>query len=507
MLPPSILTGSGMVERVVVIGAGMAGLWAAMALAGPDREITVLDRDPPPPPGGPDTAFDEWQRRGVGHLRHSHAFLARLRTLVRDRHPALLQALHEAGVRELGFEGSLTPKHKEKYVPAPIDRDLAILTSRRTTLELVMRRYAEGLPGVTMRPQTFVKGLKTVLGAPPRVSGVVLEDGTELSADFVVDAQGRTSQSPEWLADVGVTIPETSEPCGVVYFTRHYRLRPGQEEPPRGAGATTGDLGFLKFGVFPGDNGCFSITLCAPEVEEEMRKAIVSPEVFDAICRQLPGLVPWVDPERAEPTSRVFGMGQLESRWRELLPDGRPAVLNFFPVGDCVVRTNPLYGRGCSFAAVSAHLLLDALDATADPAARLILYRAGLERELRPYYDVMRKADQSAIRRARAALLPPTKPTVRGKLMKSFLEDGVAIAIREDVELLRAFLRGFHMLEHPQAWLKRPKNLAKIMRVWARGKAANADLYPVLGAPDRHRMLQAVGVSPTADEERVRAAA
>jgi len=496
-----------MVEKVIVIGAGMAGLWSAMALAGPDREVTVLDRDPPPPPGGPDVAFQDWQRRGVGHLRHSHAFLARLRTLVRDRHPALLDALHEAGVRELGFEGGLTAAHKTKYVPAPIDRDLAILTSRRTTLELVMRRYAEGLAGVTMRPQTFVKALTIEAGSPPRVTGVELEDGTTLSADLVVDAQGRTSQAPEWLAAADVTIPESSEPCGVIYFTRHYRLRPGQEEPPRGMGSTTGDLGFLKFGVFPGDNGCFSITLCVPEVEEEMRKAIVDPEVFDGVCRELPGLVPWIDPERTEATSRVFGMGQLESRWRELAPDSRPVALGFFPVGDCVVRTNPLYGRGCSFAAVSAHLLKDALEASADPAARLILYRAGLERELRPYYDVMRKADQSAIRRARAALLPPKPPTLRAKVLKSFLEDGVAIAIRDDVELLRAFLKGFHMLEHPQAWLKRPRNLAKIVRVWARGKAANADLYPVLGNTDRHRMLQAVGVSPTADEERVRTVA
>lgn len=496
-----------MVEKVIVIGAGMAGLWTAMALSGSDREITVLDRDPPPPAGGPDAAFEDWQRRGVGHLRHSHAFLARLRTLVRDRHPALLAALHEAGVRELGFEGSLTAQHKKAYVPAPIDADLAILTSRRTTLELVMRRYVETLPSVTMRPQTFVRDLKMVAGSPPRVTGVILEDGSELSADLVVDAQGRTSQSPEWLGRMGAAFPEASEPCGVIYFTRHYRLLPDQDEPPRGMGSTTGDLGFLKFGVFPGDNGCFSITLCVPEVEEEMRKAIVDPEVFDAVCRELPGLVPWIDPDRAEPTSRVFGMGQLESRWRELAPGGAPAVLNFFPVGDCVVRTNPLYGRGCSFAAVSAYLLRDALATAQDPAQRLITYRAGLERELRPYYDVMRKADQSAIRRARAALLPPRPATLRTKVLKSFLEDGVAIAIRDDVHLLREFLRGFHMLEHPQAWLKRPRNLAKIVRVWARGKAANADLYPVLGDTDRHRMLAAVGVSPTADEDRVRAAA
>jgi 2-polyprenyl-6-methoxyphenol hydroxylase-like FAD-dependent oxidoreductase len=496
-----------MSERILVIGAGMAGLWTAMALAGAGREITVLDRDPPPPEGGAEAAFEDWQRRGVGHLRHSHAFLARLRTLVRDEHPELLADLKAAGCRELGFEGGLTAKHKETYRPEPIDADLAILTSRRTTLELAMRRYAERLPGVTIRSETFVKALVLAPGVPPTVKGVVLEDGTELEADLVVDAGGRNSPVFEQLTAAGAVIPESAEPCGVIYFTRHYRLKPGAAEPVRGRHGATGDLGYLKFGVFPGDNGCFSITLCAPEVEEEMRKAIVDPETFDAICRELPGVAPWIEPERTEATTRVFGMGQLESRWRDYAPNGRPAVLRLFPVGDGVVRTNPLYGRGCSFAAVGAHLLRDALAASADPAQRLIAYRTALERELRPYYDVMRGLDRGAIRRARAALLPPARPSLRSKLTRSFLEDGVAIAMREDVELLRAFLRGFHMLEHPQAWLRRPRNLAKIARVWARGKARNADLYPLRGGPDREEMLQAVGVSVTADPERVRAEA
>lgn len=496
-----------MVERVLVIGAGMAGLWTAMALASPERQVTVLDRDPGPPAGGADAAFEDWQRRGVGHLRHSHAFLARLRTLVRDRHPVLLQALMDEGVRDLTFEGGLPENLKKGYVPAPIDRDLAILTSRRTTLEMVMRRYAEGLPNVTMRPQTFVKALKIEAGAPPRVTGVVLEDGSELAADIVVDATGRTSQAYEQLAAAGAAIPESSEPCGIIYFTRHYRLLEGQSEPPRTRQSATGDLGFLKFGVFPGDNGCFSITLCAPEVEEELRKALVDPEVFDAACRQLPGLVPWIDPERTKATSRVFGMGQLESRWRDVAPEGKPAALGFFPVGDSVVRTNPLYGRGCSFAAVSAHLLLDALNASADPAARPLHYRASVERELRPYYDVMRQADRGAIKRARAALLPEAKPSLRGRLIKSFMEDGVAIAMRQDIELMRAFLKGFHMLEHPQAWLKRPSNMLKILRVWARGKAANADLYAPKPGPDRRPMFEALGLDLHADEQRVRQAA
>ena len=484
-----------MSERVLVVGAGMAGLWAALALAPTGREVVLLERDPPPPSGGPDAAFEDWNRRGVGHLRHSHAFLARLRNLIRDEHPALLTALLDEGCRELTFDQGLTDIHRRSYIPAPVDRDLVILTSRRTTLELVMRRYVEQLPNVSLRSSTFVRGLEIAHGAPPRVTGVRLQDDELLTADIVVDAGGRTSSGIEQLIEAGAPITEEGEPSGVLYYTRHYRLRPFAEEPPRSKVGATGDLDFLKFGVFPGDNGCFSITLCLPEVETELRKAIVDPKVFDAICRALPGVAPWIEPERTEPTSKVFGMGELYNRWRDLAPDGKPAVLGFFALGDSLARTNPLYGRGCSFAAVGACLMRDALEETADPGRRLVAYQAKARAELRPYYEIMRNADRSAIRRANQALQPGYRPSLRSKLIKSFLEDGVGIAVRSDVELLRAALLGFHMLENPQAWLRRPANLAKVIGYWARGRKANAEAYRPKVGPDRAEMMAMLGLA------------
>jgi len=498
-----------MTERVLVIGAGMAGLWTALALAPTGRDVTLLERDPPPPEGDADAAFAGWNRRGVGHLRHSHAFLARLRLIIRDEHPELLAELLDAGCRDLPFEGGLTDIHRRSYAPAPIDRDLAILTSRRTTLELIMRRYVERRPGVTIRSESFVKALQVAPGPIPTVTGVIVEDpaGThELSADVVVDAGGRTCQAFEQLAAAGIKIPEESETCGILYFTRHYRLNRGEAEPERSKLALTGDLEYLKFGVFPADNGCFSITLCVPEIEMELRKSIVDPKVFDGICTRLPGLAPWIDPAKAQPISKVFGMGDLQSRWRTMAKDSRAAVLGFFPVGDSVVRTNPLYGRGCSFAAVGAHLLRDAITASADPSARVLLYQSATDRELRPYYDVMRTMDRDAVRRAQRALTPGYRPSVRGRLRRSFFEDGVAVAVRSDADLLRAALKGFHMLEHPQAWLKRPANIAKILGYWARGKERNAQAYRPKGGPGREEMLTALGIPLELDIERARAA-
>jgi 2-polyprenyl-6-methoxyphenol hydroxylase-like FAD-dependent oxidoreductase len=495
-----------MTERVLVIGAGMAGLWTALALAPTGRQVVLLERDPPPPGAGPDEAFESWTRRGVGHLRHSHAFLARLRILIRDEHPQLLTELLGAGCRDLGFEGGLTDIHRLNYTPDPVDRDLAVLTSRRTTLELVMRRYVERQPNVEVRSEAFVRELILAPGAVPRVAGLVVEDAGgrhELAADLVVDAGGRTSSATEQLVEAGAAIGEETEDCGILYFTRHYRLNPDVAEPERSKAPLTGDLEYLKFGVFPGDNGCFSITLCVPEIEEELRKKIVDPQVFDAACARLPGLAPWADPATSTPISRVFGMGDLHSRWRDLAPGGQAAVTGFFAVGDSLVRSNPLFGRGCAFAAVSAHLLRDAVQMFSDPAARVEAYERRIAAELRPYYDAMRDADRSAIRRARQALTPSYRPNLKSRLTRRFFDDGVAIAVRSDVELFRAALRGFHMLEDPQAWLKRPMNLAKVLGYWARGRERNAGAYRPKGGPEREEMLRGLGLSPELDIQRV----
>ena len=81
----------------------------------------------------------------------------------------------------------------------------------------------------------------------------------------------------------------------------------------------------------------------------------------------------------------------------------------------------------------------------------------------------------------------------------------MASAVRSDVDLLRAALRGFHMLEDPQAWLKRPKNLAKVLGYWARGKEKNAEAYRPRGGPGREEMLLGLGLSPQTDIDRVTA--
>jgi 2-polyprenyl-6-methoxyphenol hydroxylase-like FAD-dependent oxidoreductase len=491
-------------EHFVIIGAGIAGLNAALALNTEGRTLTLVEKDGPPPESSADEAFEQWQRKGVGHLRHSHAFLARLYLLLREKYPDLLRQLVEAGCRELQFADGIPETLRDSYEAIPEDEDLTILTSRRTTLEFVMRNYVSNLPGVrfasnrrvtdllhTQKPDgtLFVQGVKTEQDGQPE----------EITADIVIDAAGKNALGMDWLRKAGLNIRAEVEGAGILYFTRHYRLRPGRDEPQRTKFPGAADLGYVKYGLFPADNGCFSITLAVPEIEMELRRTIIRPENFDKICRSIPGIADWVDPDRSDPKSRVFGMGELVSQWRHMVENGKPVTENYFPMGDNLIRSNPLYGRGCSFAAIQAQGLAEALALHDDPTQQALHYYEVATREIRPFYDAMRKQDQAAIRRAAHELNPEYKPGLKARIMKSFVTDAVEIAIRSDLSVFRQVMHGFHMLDHPTAWLKKPGNMFKLLRTWARGKKRNKKYYlPKIG-PNRDEMFVILELSPHAD--------
>jgi len=482
-------------EKILVAGSGIAGLGAALALGNGSRDVTILDRDPPPPQGSAEDAFHNWERKGATQLRHSHAFLGRLTTLIRERYPDLMAELLAEGTRLFGFEDGLPVSLAKNYVPAPGDEDCKLLFSRRTTLELILRRYAAKLPGITFVSDAGVRGLIARREGDKLIAeGLKVErDGAvqDLRADVVVDASGRNTSFPDWLRAEGVTVHEESSPCGILYFTRHYRLRDGESEPPRDGVPGAGDLGYIKFGVFIADNRHFSVTLATPEIETEMRMAVMKPENFDAICMALPGAARWMNPERAEPASPVFAMGNLQNVWRHTLKDGEPQVLNFFAIGDAAVRTNPLYGRGCSAGVVGAHLLRAALDSSTSPVERAKTYERELAAAYRPYFDSMVELDLNAIRRAAHERNPDYRPGLRARLTRSFAEDGLMPAQRGDVEVSRAMSRIFHMLDEPGAFVKRPAIMARIIRIWAMSAAEKnrLGLYPPKAGPDRAGML------------------
>jgi 2-polyprenyl-6-methoxyphenol hydroxylase-like FAD-dependent oxidoreductase len=460
--------------RVVVIGAGVGGLGAALAISRLGHDVTVLERDRTPLPHDPDEAF-EWDRRGAPQVRHSHAMLARLRVILRDRYPDVLQALYGAGVTDWPLTVDL-PETIDDRSPKPGDEDLVMLACRRTTFEWVLRRTVLAAPHVQLLDGVAVEGL---IGGSGVVRGVRTADGEVFDADVVVAANGRRGDVPAWLAEVGAPCPEVEEDTGIIYLSRFYRLRDGAEVPPQ-SGPIGGDLGYLKYATFIGDNRTFSVTFAIPNDDAEMRARLLDPATFERAGLVLPATKPWVEVSRAEPITPVHVMAKLLNRIRRF--DG---VLGFHAVGDAHTCTNPLYGRGCSLAMVQATLLADAIEAHgSDHAARAAAYEAASAREIEPWYDAAVMADRDN-----------RGETVSGDedpraFMRNVMRDGLGPAMRLDQRVFRAFLRTFNLLTTPDALLRDGEVITRIIEVY--NDRDNRPPEPDLGPPTRTAFLTAL---------------
>ena len=485
--------------QVIVVGGGVGGLAAALALLQQGHRVRILERDATPLPASAVEAFERWDRRGAPQVWHSHAFLARLRNLLRDRAPEVLAALHAHGAYDLRFADYLPPAITDRE-PDPGDADLTLFACRRITFEWVLRRRVLEAPEVCWEGGVEVLGLaaeRDVATGLPRVVGVRGRAGgieRVFEADLVVDASGRRSRLPRWLAAIGAApVEEQQEECGIFYCSRFYRLRPGAS-PPEPQGVVGADLGYMKFGIFPGDSGLFSITLAAALDDRPMR-AILREAPFEAAARALPATREWILPSRSEPTSGVRAMARLVNRRRRFVRDGAPLALGVYAIGDAAVCTNPLYGRGCALAFVHAFALADVLRTAGDDAyAAALAFDEVTRRELEPWYRAARDQDREAreLAELEARGESPGAVAASGQavdpkaFLRSVLREGLVPALRTDIVVVRAFMRVFNLLAAPDALLRDPDVMGRVLAAWRERDRRAPEELP---GPERSAML------------------
>jgi 2-polyprenyl-6-methoxyphenol hydroxylase-like FAD-dependent oxidoreductase len=464
--------------RIVVTGAGVAGLLSALFLARDGHDVVLVERDATPLPSTPDEAFT-WNRRGAPQVRHPHAFLARIRNILRDDLPDVRQDLLDAGALEVHW-GEFAPDTLDDPTPLPEDEDLALIASRRTTFEWVLRRAALRTERVELRDGVRVTELLVAPGsAPPRVTGVRTSAG-DIDADLVIDAGGRHSSMKTLLEAIGVDVPEEKHDAGMVYFSRFYRLRDGAVEPDRQA-FNGGTLGYLGYGVFRGDNRTFSVTIAVGTEDKELR-TIVSPARFDAAASMLPAAAPWLDASVSEPIAEAHAMAGLVNRVRKLVVEGRRSVLGFVAIGDALVCTNPLYGRGCSLGAMQAQTLAKAVrEHGADVEAVALALNATVDEEVLPWYQASVMQDDAS-RAARQGV-------AGADVAMSIITEGLLPLTRVDAKVGRAFFRTLNLLSSPNAVMSDPDLTARVLAYWQ-----TRDTRPVVApvGPTRDEMIEAL---------------
>jgi 2-polyprenyl-6-methoxyphenol hydroxylase-like FAD-dependent oxidoreductase len=303
-----------------------------------------VERDPAPPPDEPVRAWGRWQRRGVNQFHLLHAFLPRFRELLDAELPGTTAALEADGAlrmnRLLALPDSVTGG------PRPGDERYESITARRPVMEASLARQAAATPGVEIRRGVTVARLllgRTVAEGLPHVAGVVTEPGEELRADLVVDAGGRRSAFPTWLAAAGgPTIDVDRADSGFVYYCRHFRSSDGSRPPVNGPPLQPYES--ISFAMLPADNDTWGVGFVASAHDQAVRTAR-DPDVWQRVAASYPLVAPWVE---AEPLTGIDVMAGIHDVQRWYWRDGVPLVTGAVAVGDAWACTNPSLGRGAT---------------------------------------------------------------------------------------------------------------------------------------------------------------
>jgi 2-polyprenyl-6-methoxyphenol hydroxylase-like FAD-dependent oxidoreductase len=334
-------------SRIVIAGGGIVGLSLAMMLTKQGHEVTVLERDGGMP-GSPDEAWQAWNRHGVAQFRQPHYLHAAGRQVLDEALPEVTQALRGAGA--IAFDVlALMPPFITDRTPRDGDERFVTVTGRRPVIEYAVATAAQDLD---VRRGVFVTDLVTGPEAAtgvPNVTGVRTSDGEELAADLVIDAMGRRSGLPGWLAGLGARpLAEEAEDSGFAYYTRYFRSATGT--PPQFITGLLTPFESFSLLTLPGDAGTWSVTVYISSRDQAL-KEVRHTEKWRAVVAACPLHAHLLD---GEPVSEILAMSGVVDRHRRTVVNGTPVVTGLLTVGDSACCTNPSLGRGMTMGLMHA---------------------------------------------------------------------------------------------------------------------------------------------------------
>jgi 2-polyprenyl-6-methoxyphenol hydroxylase-like FAD-dependent oxidoreductase len=438
----------------------MAGMLAARALSEHFERVTLLERDPLPSPA---EQAEPTARKGVPQGKHTHGLLAGGLAALERFFPRITQDLIDRG----SLVGDIVADslwHVQGGFHARPKSGLIGTTQSRPLLESVVRERLSYLPGITIRDRVNVDGLISHDGCT--VMGVELIDRRDyavesLHADLVVDATGRGSRMPEWLAHHGFATPQEERvEVKLTYATQQFRRRPGDLDDVM-AVVLTQLPPSQRFGValaIEGDR--WSVTLggmfadMPPNTKAgfvEFARGLPTPELFNFL-------------RTAEPISdvEVYKFPASQRRRYEKL---RRFPQGLLVLGDALCSFNPVYGQGMSVAALEAELLDKLLGKGLDKLAPRFFRQAAKIVDVPWQIAVTADFQHAGVCGDRPWLTGPIN-----RWMKLVHETA-----HRDPVVATAFHRVANLLDSPGS-LFRPAIVTRVLRQWWRGSESPTEV-------------------------------
>ena len=438
-------------NQAVVLGASMAGLIAARVLSERFERVVVIERDVLPPVGE--------HRRGVPQGRHLHGLHPRGLEILDELFPRFTAAMTASDAVPGDVLGNVRWQlsgHQLRQAMIGLPGFMA----SRPLVEGHVRSMVQELPGVRFRQDCSVSSL-TVTGDKRTVTGVEVcgpHGGSpeQVTARLVVDATGRGSRTPAWLAELGFRQPAQERvDIRLGYATRTYRLRPGAmgsdyaivtagtPANPRSGflGATEGGRHMLTISGICGD-----YPPTDPPGFEEFVANLPSADIAAAIA----GAEPLDDPVPFRFPASV------RHRYERLT--SFPAGL--LVIGDAVCSFNPVYGQGMTMAAAQAMTLRRLLGRQMVPDARR--YFRAITPVIDVAWDIVVSADL-------AFPLVPGKRTAKVRLVNAYLPRLHAAAARDE-KLAAAMVRVIGLKDRPEGLLRPDRAIRVLLASLAHGR-------------------------------------
>ncbi|HTZ45717.1 MAG TPA: FAD-dependent monooxygenase [Jatrophihabitans sp.] len=477
--------------RALVLGGGLAGLLAATALSRHVDEVTVLDRDAADAFGASGASRASGAEPGAGPRKgtpqghHAHLLWSGGARAMESLLPGVTDGWQAAGARRIGVHQdmvSLTAHGWQHRFPGT----QFMIACSRPLLDAVVREHALAAPRIRLRPATEVVEL---LGDAARVTGALVRElGSDrperLAADLVVDATGRGSALPRWLATLGVPEPATERvDPGIVYATRIFRapavLADTFPVVSVYADHRTGEPGRNAV-LLPIEGGRWMVTLSGtrggePGAAEEDFDAFTRGLRHPLVAELVAGAEPLTEVRRTRSTTSRRIFCERAERW--------PAGL--VVLGDALAALNPVYGHGMSVAARAA-VALDA--ALAEHGLGAPLTRAAQAAVAACADDpwIFAAAQDLRYPDVRAEVTDPRLTTEAADRAR-FADLLGATAIRSPV--LSAATTAVSTLSEPATSLEDPAVLAELRK----GPQRPELVKPPLKASERDRLAELVG--------------